>query len=218
MTLNLHQDVILHLLGQAHLPLWVQCPKSRRWCRIVAHNFEIVAAEVGMRPEAPPLLTLWEHVVVLFRARGVTKKRDPKLCKSQPMSKPVAAMANNEFDIFTEQYYSMSSNQCINGSQNTSLLSQPADERQLDTNGNIVGDDLNRHLLIYAKSRPRLPKVQLLMLEGNQAVCKILVEGRSNALLHVHRARRVNADLLYEIACNMSMCTTLIRSCSWLTF
>ena len=55
------------------------------------------------------------------------------------------------------------------------------------------------HIKIYAETRSQMPKVPLVILEGNEAVTKIAIKGRSPALRHVHRTHRVNCDWLYEV-------------------
>ena len=42
-------------------------------------------------------------------------------------------------------------------------------------------------------------RVPLVIMEDNEAVIKILIKGRSNALRHLHRTHRINIDWLFEI-------------------
>ena len=54
-------------------------------------------------------------------------------------------------------------------------------------------------LLIHAARRPQMMRVPLLIMEDNEAVIKILLKGRSNALRHLHRTHRINIDWMFAI-------------------
>ena len=72
-------------------------------------------------------------------------------------------------------------------------------EEDVFTAAHIPIKDPLIQLLIHASKRPQMMRVPLVIMEDNEAVIKILLTGRSNALMHLHRTHRINIDWMFEI-------------------
>ena len=164
---------------------------------------EIVALEQAIRSEARPMLTLWEHVVLLLHPK--TSKSSGT--KSRKYSFPIASTRGMpaQFSQFVNIKREKQTKSCVSvqelreEAQKDELTAATHTKQDLFTGFEVIDPDPYKHLSTHAQTRPKPSKVRLITMEDNEAVTKILHKGRSNALRHIHRTHRVSCDWLYEV-------------------
>ena len=154
-----------------------------------------------MRAEGLPLLTLWEHVVTMLHGSKSEKKGAAHPCAS-PNGPPTVTAAGGVASDYSVNLQSKDHKElwsaAVTASSET-IWEHGCTHDDVFTGMDVPVKDPFKQLLIYASRRPKMRKVRLIIMEDNEAVIKILLKGRSNALRHLHRTHRVNTDWLFEI-------------------
>ena len=114
---------------------------------VVSHSStesEIVSLEQGMRSEALPFLTLWEYVVAMFAKDNRAKGQFQTPLSAVPAAGGISHVVDS--DPWLDAL-------------------QSSDTAQ---------EDLYKTVLNFLKVRAKLPRVQLIVMEDNEAVTKII--------------------------------------------
>ena len=159
-----------------------------------------------------PLLTLWEHVVTMLHGKIGARRTLGKACPwahttskqtiaglSAPSSvwKPVpvtcAGGVASDYSVKLQGSHKDLWSAAVTAYSEARREHKYTDE-DVFTAAHIPIKDPLHQLLIYASRRPQMMKVPLIIMEDNEAVIKILLKGRSNALRHLHRTHRIHID------------------------
>ena len=167
-----------------------------------------MSLEQALRGEALPLLTLWEHAVTMLHGKNSAKQKLNKTAVNstiggdnsgyKPLPVTCAGGVASDFSVNLRGTQKDLWSAVIAANAEASWEHNYTQE-DVFTAAHIPIKDPLMQLLIHAARRPQMMRVPLLIMEDNEAVIKILLKGRTNALRHLHRTHRINIDWMFEI-------------------